>query len=95
MRLPISALLMICFAGICFFLFISFSYVFNDSDSGIKNILWDSANETMSGDRLSRFNDWMPMISQGFGVAGVMLVGMAVVFFVVDALGDDNRRRLQ
>jgi len=94
MRLPISALLMICFAGIMFFLFVSFNYAFNDQD-GIKYSLWESANKSMSGSRLNTFNDLMPQLTQGFGIASVVCIGLAVVFFVVDALGDYDRRRLQ
>jgi len=93
MRLPISALLMICFAGILFFLFISFSYAFN-GEGGIKETLWDSANETMSGDELTQFSDRMPKLTQGFGIAGVMCIALAVVFFVVDALSEPPDRRI-
>jgi len=91
MRLPISSLLMIVFAGILFFLFIGFNYAFH-SDGGIKETIWESGNRTMSGDRLDTFNDRMPKLSQGFGIAGVVCIALAVVFFLVDVFEDTNRR---
>ena len=93
MRLPISSLIMICMAGILFFLFISFNYAFN-SDGGIKNTLWDAANDSLTGDRLSTFNSQMPKLTEGFGIASILCIALAVVFFVVDVLHDPPERRL-
>lgn len=84
MRLPVSSLLMIMFAGILFFLFVGFNYAFH-GDGGLKENIWESANNTMTGDRLAKFNALMPQLTQGFGIASVMCIGLAVVFFVVDA----------
>ena len=91
MRLPISALLMICFAGICFFLFITFNFAFH-GDGGIKEVIWDAANNTLTGDRATMFDENMGTLSQGFGLAGVVCIGLAVVFFIADALGSPPDR---
>ena len=68
----------------CFFLFIGFNYAFHGS-GGLKETLWDSANQTMSGERLTQWNEWMPKLSQGFGIACVMCFMLAIVFFIVEA----------
>lgn len=77
---------MICVAGILFFLFIGFNYAIN-SENGLKHTLWDSANKTMDGTQLQNFNNLMPQLTQGFGIACVMCFGLAIVLFVVEAFG--------
>ena len=84
MRLPISSLIMIMMAGVCFFLYIGFNQAFH-GDGGIKETLWDSANDTLSGKNLNRWNDLMPQLTQGFGISFVICFLLAIVFFVVDA----------
>ena len=86
MRLPLSAMIMICITGILFFLFIGFNYAFM-SDGGLKYSLWDAANKTMDGSQLSQFNDLMPQLTQGFGISCVLCFVIAIVLFVVDAFG--------
>jgi hypothetical protein len=75
---------MIMMAGVMFFLYIGFNAAFH-GDSGIKNTLWDSANKTLTGDNLDRWNDLMPQITQGFGISCVICFLLAIVFFVVEA----------
>jgi len=84
MRMPISAMLMLCIAGILFFLSIGFDYAFN-SENGLKHSLWASANKTMSGAQLASFNDAMPQLTQGFGIACVLFFLVAIGIFVIDA----------
>ena len=84
MRLPISALMLILVAGICFAMFMGFNYAFN-SKNGLKNQLWDTANKTMDGSQLSQFNDLMPQLTQGFGIISVICFLLAIAIFVVDA----------
>lgn len=84
MRLPIAALLMICMAGIMFFLYVGFNAAFHGDDM-LQDQLWDSANKTMTGDRLNDFNDVMPQLTQGFGITCVLCFALAIVFFVVEA----------
>ena len=86
MRVPISAMIMICISGILFFLFIGFNYAFH-SERGLKHSLWDAANKTMDGSQLSQFNNLMPQLSQGFGIACVMCFALAIILFVVEAFG--------
>ena len=87
MRLPISGLIMICFAAVLFFLFIVFNFAFM-GEGGLKETMWDSANATLEGKQLTRWNQLMPQITQGFGIAGVLCFIMAIVFFVVDIYHD-------
>jgi len=84
MRLPISALVMICVAGILFFLYIGFNQAYHGS-GGLKETLWSSANKTMDGDQLDNFNSVMPQISQGFGIACVLCFLVAIFLFVAEA----------
>ena len=67
-----------------FFLYIGFNQAFH-GEGMLKEQLWDSANKTMSGDQLSRFNDLMPQLTQGFGIACVLCFLLSIVFFVVEA----------
>jgi len=83
MRFPIASILMIFFGGIFFFLYTIFNYAFH-SASGLKPILWNSANETMGVEQLSSWNDLMVQLPQGFGLACVMCFGLAIVIFLVD-----------
>jgi len=53
MKFPISSLVMIGIAGILLFMFIMFNYAFHDPDVGIKEKLNESAQKTMTGDRLT------------------------------------------
>ena len=87
MRLPIAALLMLMMAGMMLFLFIGFNYAFN-SDGGIKEQIWKAGNETMTGDRKTKFDEMMPKLTQGFGISSVLCFLFAIVIFVVDAFGN-------
>jgi len=78
---------MIMIAGLLFFLFISFNYAFH-GDGGIKEVLWDSANRTMEGEQLNNFDNLMPQLTQGFGIAGVGCIGLAIIFFLADIFSD-------
>jgi hypothetical protein len=75
---------MIAMAGIMFFLFVGFNYAIH-SEGGLKEHIWASANNTMSGEQLTKFNNLMPQLSQGFGIGCILCIALAVVFFIVDA----------
>lgn len=83
--LPIASILMVAIGSIMFFLYIVFNSVFHGA-SGLKEILWSSANRTMTGDQLTQWNELMVQLPQGFGIACAMCFLLAIVFFVVDAL---------
>lgn len=85
MRLPISSLVMIGIAGILLFLFVIFNYAYM-GPGGLKENLQESANKTLTGDRLSSWNDNVDQITQGFGIASVSCFLLAIVFFVFDVL---------
>jgi len=82
MRFPISGILMVAIGGICMFLYICFNYAFRE----MRVQLWESANKTMSGERLSQFGELMPQLTDGFGIACVMCFGIAILIFIVDSL---------
>ena len=58
---------MIMMAGMCLVLFVSFNYAFN-SEGGLKERLWESANKSLDGEQKTRFDNLMPQLTQGFGV---------------------------
>lgn len=88
MRFPISSLVLIAVAGILLFMFIMFNYAFHDPDVGIKGKLNETAQDTMDGDQLSRFEEQIDELSVGFGMASALCFVLAVVFFVIEVLGD-------
>lgn len=88
MKFPISSLVMIGIAGILLFMFIMFNYAFHDPDVGIKAKLNESAQDTMTGDRLTNWEEQISELSMGFGIASALCFILAIVFFVFDVLGD-------
>ena len=84
MRLPISALLMIGIAGILFFLYIGFNYAFN-SEGGFVESIWDSANDSLTGARKTRFDNMVVVLKDGFGIGCILCFLLSIVFFVVEA----------
>ena len=87
MRFPISSMVLVGIAGICFFLFVVFNYAYMGED-GLKEQLNESAQKTMTGDRLASWDSNIEQLSQGFGIACVICCLLALVFFVIDVLGD-------
>lgn len=85
MRFPVSAMLMVIFGVMCLFLYIGFNYAYH-GEGGLREVLWDSANRTMSGRQLNQWNDFMVQAPQGMGIAAALCFGLAILFFVVDAL---------
>ena len=90
MRLPIAALIMLMFAGIMFFLFIGFNHAIN-AEGGLKEHIWESANDTLTGSRKTQFDNLMPQLTDGFGIASVLCFILAIVFFIVEAMGNPPR----
>lgn len=90
MRLPISTMMLIFMAGMCLFLFVGFNYAFN-SEGGLKNKLWDVANKTLDGKQETQFDNLMPQLTQGFGIAGVLFILLAFLSFIIDAFSNPPR----
>jgi len=84
MRLPVASLIMIMIAGVLLFMFIGFNNAFH-SDGGLKENIWEAANNSLTGARKNSFDTLMPKITQGFGVASVLCFLLSIVFFVVEA----------
>ena len=87
MKFPISSLIMVGIAGMCFFLFVIFNYAYM-GDDGLVEQLNESAQKTLTGDRLTSWDDNIAQMKQGFGIACAICCILALVFFVVDVLGD-------
>jgi len=87
MRFPISGLIMLCIAGILFFLFVMFNYAYN-GEGGFVEIMRESANKTMTGGKLDMFNQQQAELAQMFGMGAALCFTLAIVFFVIDVLGD-------
>jgi len=85
MRFPVGALICIMVAGLCFFLWTGFNYALF-GEGNVQETIWESGNKTMSGTQQTRFNDNMAQMKDGFGIFGVMLIGIAIFLFVVDVL---------
>lgn len=88
MRFSLSSLLLIIVAGMCFAMFIIFNYAFNDPATGLFEKLNESAIRVMSSDWLSWFQMRKEHIATGFGLSGVVMMGLAIFLFIADALGD-------
>lgn len=80
MRFPIAGILMVAISGICLFLYVIFRYVIIN----FRNVLWGYGNTSLSGDELVQFSNNMTQLSDGFGLAGVVIFSLAIVFFLVD-----------
>jgi hypothetical protein len=81
---------MIGVSGIIFFLFIGFNFAFHDDD-GLRQNLWDTGNDTMSGSIEERFDNQMVQLSQGFGIAFIVLFAIGIVLFLVDVFSGPSR----
>lgn len=91
MRFPIASLIMLAIAGILLFLFVIFNYAFMGED-GLREQLRDSANRTMTGERLNLFNQQQSELSAMFGMGCVLCILLAIVFFVIEVLGDGRNQ---
>jgi len=85
MRFPVAALIMLMVAGICFFLWVSFDYAFLGK-GGLKEILWENANESLEGAQKTSFDSNIEHLDEFFGIFGFFCLGVAILIFVVDVL---------
>lgn len=85
MRFPVGALILIMVGGLCLFLWVGFNFAFF-GEGNIQETIWEAGNKTMTGDRKTSFGNNMAQMKDGFGLFGVMLIGIAVFLFVVDVL---------
>ena len=91
MKFPILAIVLIVIAGIFMFMFTMANYIFNDPDEGIIEQLNESAQETMSGDQLTQWDNQIRKGKEAFGIISVILfLGVIVLFFA--ALFEKRRR---
>ena len=88
MRFPISSLVLICIAGILLFLFIMFNYAYNDPDIGMTSKLNESAQKTLTGDRLTSWNHNLAQMKEGFGISSALCFLLAIIFFLADLFGE-------
>jgi len=85
MRFPVVSLILIGIAGIMLFLFVVFNFAYM-GPGGLKEELRESANKTLTGDRLSSWNSNVDQMTQGFGIACVVCFLLGIVFFVIEVL---------
>ena len=64
-----------------------FNYAFT-GEGGLQEALRDSANRTMTGERLNLFNQEQSELVSMFGLGCILCVGLAVVFFIMEVLGE-------
>lgn len=90
MRLPISGLILIMVAGVCFVMFLLFDYALH-SGSGVQPIMWNLANETLGAEELGQWNRMMTTIPDGFRLASVACLLSAIAVFVIDAFSNPRQ----
>lgn len=86
------SILLIIGAGICFVMFIMFNYAFNNADTGLFVKLNESAQKTMNADTRSWFVNLTGHIQTGFGMSGVILMGLGIFVAVANSF---KTRRLE
>lgn len=69
------------------FLYIIFRYALVD----IRDALWRSGNATMDGAQWSMFNWNMQSVGDGFGMAGLVIFFLAILFFLFDVFSSPGR----
>jgi hypothetical protein len=84
MRFPIAGTIMVVISGITLMLYIIFNYAYTD----LRNAMWSSGNDTLSGRHLSEFGEMMQQIPEAMGLAFVIFFGISILVFIVDALRD-------
>ena len=87
MRFPISSLVLICISGILLFLFVMFNYAFNDPDVGMNSKLNESAQKTLTGDRLTNYNHQLAQLKEGFGISSVLCFLVGIIIFLANLFG--------
>jgi len=74
------------FAGLFHILFVMFDYSFNNPDTGAFTRLGEIANESLTGDHRTQYNDNSVMLGQFFGLGRIILIGVCLIFLAVGAL---------
>lgn len=90
MRFPFMAFLCVIISGLCFSVFIVFNYAYNNPDSGVFTILDEKASEQMSSKWYNWFTERRERIVNGFGMAGVVILFVAIIITVASGL--EHRR---
>ena len=94
MKYVVLAILLVCLAGVFHILFIMFDYGFNNPVSGAFTKLQENFNETVENDPnwTGWYDDHQNFYLQFFGIGRFCLIGLALVFFAVEAI---SRSRIE
>lgn len=66
-------------------MWIMFNYAFDNPDSGLFNLLNESAGNTMNAARHTWFIDILSHVRIGFGMSGVILMGLGILVAVASS----------
>lgn len=82
-----ASMMLVLLAGVCFIIFIMFTYAYENPDSGLFTKLDESAEETMNAEGYSWFSDILDHVKTGIGFGGVFLLTLAIIIAAAGALG--------
>ena len=91
---PFVAMILVLLAGICFIIFIMFTYAYENPDSGLFTKLDESASETMSTENYNWFSDIVDHVKTGIGFGGVFLLTLAIIIAAALLLMYKNKKEL-
>lgn len=86
MRFAIAGLIFVFVAAICFSFFVMFNYILYNPDDGVQTILNESVDNIFSPTYQDAWNTTTSNIEFGFGLSGVVCMGIAFACFIADAI---------
>lgn len=84
MRYALYGIVMVLFGGIAYMLYIVFNYALLGS-KGLKPIMWDVANKSLTGDHLTRWNEMMISMPEWLRITFFLIFASAIILFLIDA----------
>lgn len=91
MRWVTASFIFIIVMSFCFCLFIIFNWVLYNPNSGIETSLDEFAQDNFNRHYRNWWNGITNNISFGFGLSGVICMFLAIICYIVDAVGHRNR----
>lgn len=90
MKYAIAGIMFVIVATICFILYIIFNFVLYNPDTGIETILNEKAQDMFNQNNLDKWNYTRANIATGFGISGVVCMGISFALFIAAAF--ESRR---
>ena len=78
-KFPFAAMVLILLSGVCFIIFITANYVYDNPDTGLFNLLDDSSDQTMNTKHQNWFDERIDHIRTGFGLSALILFSVGIV----------------